>query len=226
MPARGLTIECRSSTAANVSPISSQVAPERCLSYDEKPLSIFQKLKDANKNPVFMLRHIKDIKSPIAGAHAKHAARREKRLREGKHVSGEGREGSIREFTRATRLHHPTNLQPVARSPNSPNPGTSGLGNDGDDKDKDGNKDDDDKHHGLGYALAIYPYMADRDDEFDVNVGDTFVILNKTKGWWVVHRDTSATKASDIVRSGWVPQGCLLETSGKLPSNTATARLD
>ncbi|KAK9898161.1 hypothetical protein P389DRAFT_29921 [Cystobasidium minutum MCA 4210] len=185
---------------------------ERCLSYDEKPLSIFQKLKDANKNPVFMLRHIKDIKSPIAGAQAKHAARREKRLREGKHVSGEGREGSIREFTRATRLHHPTNLQPVVRSPNSPNPASGSLGNADDDKDKDG-KDDDDKHHGLGYALAIYPYMADRDDEFDVNVGDTFVILNKTKGWWVVHRDTTATKASDIVRSGWVPQGCLLETS-------------
>lgn len=194
---------------------------ERCLSYDEKPLSLFQKLKDSNQNPVFMLRHIKDIKSPIAVANTKHAARREKRLKEGKHIIGEGREGSIREFTRATRLHHPTNLQPVKGAPNSPNPGTNpGLDDEKDNKDggTSSNKDDDDKdggkdHHGLGYALAIYPYMADRDDEFDVNVGDTFVILNKTKGWWVVHRDTRATKESDIVRSGWVPQGCLLETS-------------
>jgi len=39
---------------------------ERCLSYDEKPLLLFQKLKDASKNPVFMLKHIKDIRSPIA----------------------------------------------------------------------------------------------------------------------------------------------------------------
>lgn len=49
---------------------------ERCLSYDEKPLLLFQKLKDASKNPVFMLKHIKDIRSPIAVAQQKQAARK------------------------------------------------------------------------------------------------------------------------------------------------------
>lgn len=49
---------------------------ERCLSYDEKPLLLFQKLKDAKKNPVFMLKHIKDIRSPIVVAQQKHAARK------------------------------------------------------------------------------------------------------------------------------------------------------
>lgn len=49
---------------------------ERCLSYDEKPLLLFQKLKDAKKNPVFMLKHIKDIRSPIAVAQQKHALRK------------------------------------------------------------------------------------------------------------------------------------------------------
>ena len=49
---------------------------ERCLSYDEKPLLLFQKLKDARKNPVFMLKHIKDIRSPIVVAQQKHAARK------------------------------------------------------------------------------------------------------------------------------------------------------
>lgn len=49
---------------------------ERCLSYDEKPLLLFQKLKDSKKNPVFMLKHIKDIRSPIAVAQQKHAARK------------------------------------------------------------------------------------------------------------------------------------------------------
>src|SRR6266404_1285075 len=48
---------------------------ERCLSYDEKPLLLFQKLKDAKKNPVFMLKHIRDIRSPIAVAQQKQAAR-------------------------------------------------------------------------------------------------------------------------------------------------------
>ena len=38
----------------------------------------FQRLKEANMNPVFMLRHMKDIRSPIAMAAVKHAARREK----------------------------------------------------------------------------------------------------------------------------------------------------
>jgi hypothetical protein len=49
---------------------------ERCLSYDEKPLLLFQRLKDAKKNPVFMLKHIKDIRSPIQVAQQKHAARK------------------------------------------------------------------------------------------------------------------------------------------------------
>lgn len=31
---------------------------ERCLSYDEKPLLLFQKLKESGQRPVFMLRHI------------------------------------------------------------------------------------------------------------------------------------------------------------------------
>jgi hypothetical protein len=51
------------------------MSTERCLSYDEKPLLLFQKLKDAKKNPVFMLKHIRDIRSPIAVAQQKQAAR-------------------------------------------------------------------------------------------------------------------------------------------------------
>jgi hypothetical protein len=31
---------------------------ERCLSYDEKPLLLFQKLKESGQKPVFMLRHM------------------------------------------------------------------------------------------------------------------------------------------------------------------------
>ena len=31
---------------------------ERCLSYDEKPLMLFQKLKEGGQKPVFMLRHM------------------------------------------------------------------------------------------------------------------------------------------------------------------------
>lgn len=42
-----------------------------------------------------------------------------------------------------------------------------------------------------------------------------FVILQKTKGWWVVHRDLGPSGASDTGtrKSAWVPAGCLLETN-------------
>jgi bZIP factor len=57
-----------------ITPLGNRI--ERCLSYDEKPLLLFQKLKDSKKNPVFMLKHIKDIRSPIAVAQQKQAARK------------------------------------------------------------------------------------------------------------------------------------------------------
>src|SRR5882762_10497169 len=65
----------QSSTSVNTG-LSAGNRIERCLSYDEKPLLLFQKLKDASKNPVFMLKHIKDIRSPIAVAQQKQAARK------------------------------------------------------------------------------------------------------------------------------------------------------
>jgi hypothetical protein len=41
---------------------------ERCLSHDEKPLPLFQKLENAKKDPVITLKRIKDIRSPISDA--------------------------------------------------------------------------------------------------------------------------------------------------------------
>ncbi|KAH9995588.1 hypothetical protein BJV77DRAFT_1059707 [Russula vinacea] len=67
----------------------------------------------------------------------------------------------------------------------------------------------------ISYAVAIYPYMAEQEDEFDVVVGDTFVIISRARGWWVVQRDPQEGK------QGWVPAGCLLET--RIPVATAVA---
>jgi hypothetical protein len=116
---------------------------ERCLSYDEKPLLLFQRLKEASQNPVFMLRHIKDIKSPIALASAKSAARKEKKRR--------GDEsGTAGDRPTTGEGPHP-----------QPMPGAGEAG--------------------IGFALSIYPYTSEREDEFDVTVGDTFVILSKVR---------------------------------------------
>lgn len=67
-----------------------------------------------------------------------------------------------------------------------------------------------------------------------------FVILSKTKGWWVVHRDQAPTTTSATSpnpdrhrparKSAWVPAGCLLETSvpplSLLPADAAAAAAD
>ncbi|KAL1918184.1 uncharacterized protein VTP21DRAFT_3450 [Calcarisporiella thermophila] len=42
---------------------------QRCLGYDEKPLIIIQKLKEAKENPVLMLKHIKHVQPPPSGEH-------------------------------------------------------------------------------------------------------------------------------------------------------------
>jgi bZIP factor len=92
----------------------------------------------------------------------------------------------------------------------------------------------------ISYAVAIYPYMAEQEDEFDVvvyvflffrvrstrstiNSGDTFVIISRARGWWVVQRDPTGTGIvdSDTTKQGWVPAGCLLET--RIPVATAVA---
>lgn len=136
---------------------------ERCLAYDEKPLMLFQRLKENNANPVFMLRHIKDIKSPITVASAKHAMRRDRRPAN----AGAGldrppvtdRQGVT--MARPTRLHHPPVLLP--------------LGKDGAEAaaDDDPEKPPVSPREAPGYCISIYPYLAEREDEFDVAVGDS-----------------------------------------------------
>jgi len=77
----------------------------------------------------------------------------------------------------------------------------------------------------VSYAVAIYPYMAEQEDEFDVVVGDTFIILSRARGWWVVQRDPTGSGVvhTDDVKQGWVPAGCLLETNVPVASAIAEA---
>ncbi|SPO29970.1 probable MAP kinase pathway-interacting protein [Ustilago trichophora] len=201
---------------------------ERCLSYDEKPLLLFQKLKENEQSPVFMLRHIRDVKSPIAIAEAKAASKLQERESEGS-TSAKKRSAPRADRRRIVAGTPP----PGAVVTNASNPVEVGPAADLPERNK----------VAKTYAVAIYPYMPERDDEFDVNVGDTFVVINKAKGWWIVQRDAKGDGAGDVVysvpasetssgeddgitysnyraeyASGWVPAGCLLETSRPLGS--------
>jgi hypothetical protein len=56
-----------------------------------------------------------------------------------------------------------------------------------------------------------------------MNSGNTFVIISRERGWWVVQRDPAGTGVvdSDTRKQGWVPAGCLLET--RIPVAAARA---
>jgi protein STE50 len=55
--------------------------------------------------------------------------------------------------------------------------------------------------------------------------GDTFVILSRARGWWVVQRDPTGSGVvdTDTTKQGWVPAGCLLETNVPVASAIAEA---
>lgn len=174
------------------------------MSYDEKPLLLFQKLKDAKKNPVFMLKHIKDIRSPIVVAAQKHAARK----------ASESSSPSKPATAPAGHSHNrsvtgrPSKLQVNGLATGTPPLGTAGaqpawpelMSPSVENKDKmdelggdlrirsmaagaaateeapEASTSTSGRHEGLlqstnlSYAVAIYPYMAEQDDEFDVVV--------------------------------------------------------
>lgn len=183
---------------------------ERCLSYDEKPLLLFQKLKDAKKNPVFMLKHIKDIRSPIAVAQQKQAARRASEGTSAKSTSSTPQAQGQTSQSQDARIH-PPKLEVNSHLGNAaPAIMTGGAGVQGGwpevmspaaDKDRNSDELNSDSHKtqnsavasgsgsaemtdtnppailreippstGVSYAVAIYPYMAEQEDEFDVVV--------------------------------------------------------
>ncbi|KAI0731203.1 hypothetical protein C8Q76DRAFT_670039 [Earliella scabrosa] len=222
---------------------------ERCLSYDEKPLLLFQKLKDAKKNPVFMLKHIKDIRSPIAVAQQKQAARKASATEAGSakstpapsastHVSPGQDRGRPPQLKVNSHLPNQTpglltgvpNGQsgwPELMSPLVENKGDAGADSSKTQGDAGTSGAGDTTDGGappvlremppateVSFAVAIYPYMAEQEDEFDVVVGDTFIIVSRARGWWVVQRDPAGAGQvdQDPSKQGWVPAGCLLET--------------
>ncbi|KAE8221282.1 hypothetical protein CF326_g8592, partial [Tilletia indica] len=291
---------------------------ERCVTYEEKPLLLFQKLKESKQNPIFMLRHIRDVKNPIALAKAKAEARKGSVGGGGGGATGlvkipskdtasedAGASSKTANTSAAAALAKGNKVaQTVARfetsspklppattptsevgPPNSattaaaPPPATTSNKKAGSGSGhtlvalgsrewaeamavralKNGHEVGKpvltgaatrlpasapvasasgaaaavagaEKKSGEGtgtaispgqppgsasstsaatnspspplsrkYAIAIYPYPSERDDEFDVELGDTFVVLSKIYGWWAVERDPRADEEDDDV---------------------------
>ncbi|KAG9045934.1 Adaptor for signal transduction [Tulasnella sp. UAMH 9824] len=183
---------------------------ERCLSLDEKPLLLFKKLKDAGKNPVFMLRHVRDIRAPISVAQGKQAEKKGRNESTDPTQNGQTKKADKVANAAYARLQQTPADGDRSRTATE----TTNTGN------GPGHTDAQITWSGVSYAIAIYPYGADYDDEFDVRVGAMFVVLRRSKGWWEVQRDPTGSGAvDDRARRCWVPAGCLLETS--VPPATA-----
>ncbi|WFD01515.1 hypothetical protein MOBT1_000181 [Malassezia obtusa] len=194
---------------------------ERCLTYEEKPLLLLQKLRESGTQPWFVVRHLRDVESPIALAEKKLQLRRRDAGRQSKNEAmrlraalldpdeprASERVVSVSQYRlRAAPDAEQTlqNARILGPAATVPLPSAAAQ----------------------TYALAIYPYESEREDEFDVRAGDAFIVLAKAKGWWALRRDSLADGHGDVylpsdlgerraveVWTGWVPAGCLLETS-------------
>ncbi|WFD35061.1 hypothetical protein MCUN1_001909 [Malassezia cuniculi] len=201
---------------------------ERCLSYDERPLLLYRRLRESGQNPKFVLKYMFEVRSPIDMAQSKLQMRSaERRLQ--KHealraravlVDMDNQSNDQRVFSVSHWLRQPSYSgyfgEELLRRAKVMGPGTQLP-----------------HSQGVTFAVAVYPYESDREDEYDVATGDTFVVLAKSKGWWTVRRDSVADGKGDIfmpvvrpltdpslaqatvpiaeIWTGWVPAGCLLE---------------
>lgn len=179
---------------------------ERCISYDERPLVVLYRMRESMPDTSLQLRPVSELDSPWTIAQRKLAAKW--------HSGAQGPPKHEALHQRAARIAtEAMGLLTVHAFEALRGPLPS-----------------DTRVHGpmttlppepVSYAVAIYPYESDRDDEFDVQAGDTFVVLSKAKGWWALRRDSAADGRGDVylanknaapeIWTGWVPAGCLLE---------------
>mgnify|MGYP002717330548 FL=1 len=183
---------------------------ERCIAYDEKPLMILQRMREIMPETKLILRRVHDIESPLVLArrkfiekrreiqNTKHEAMRLRAAPPGITVSVDSHIMSVRVLLTmqggAESLANARTMGPAA----------------------------DIAFKTISHAVAIYPYVSERGDEFDIQPGDTFIVLSKCKGWWALRRDSVADGRGDVflldpvklgveIWTGWAPSGCLLE---------------
>ncbi|WFD43147.1 hypothetical protein MPSI1_001800 [Malassezia psittaci] len=197
---------------------------QRCLTLEEKPLLILQKLREARNQPWVVVQHISDIESPIelgekklqsrrkdAGNKSKNEAMRLRaRILDPNESQAEERAFGVSQWLMRADISGKMAEQKL-KSAKIMGPAANVFAQ---------------SSQSQTFALAIYPYESEREDEFDIQAGDAFIVLAKAKGWWALRRDSLADGQGDVyvsndlngsetveIWTGWVPAGCLLETS-------------
>lgn len=182
---------------------------ERCISYDECPLVVLYRMRETMPDTTLQLRPASEIESPWTIAQRKITGKwhGEPPNSPHKHDALHCRAARTvkEEVAGLLTMHAFERLRPDALTPKTRMQGPAATL----------------PAEPLSYAVAIYPYESDREDEFDVRAGDTFIVLSKAKGWWALRRDSAADGRGDVylasshavaeIWTGWVPAGCMLE---------------
>ena len=184
---------------------------EYCLRYDEKPLDLLNQKRDGGATTAtFVLKHIDDMPSPIRTVASRQVDIRGAGIMLGtEELIGGRMEGPIPDFSPAG----PVNLSVALVSAKPPAQSqVETIADAGPMTDV----------AARTHAVAVYPHVAERNDDFDVKVGDTFVILRKDGGWWGVHHATPVTSEQDVIRL----DTCGLRTRSHRWGRSSHARLD
>ncbi|CAG8543206.1 9227_t:CDS:2 [Paraglomus occultum] len=138
---------------------------ERCLSYDEKPLVLFQKLKEAGRNPCFALKNINELQCPVATVEQTFNSVKANKSKR-----------------RTTLLNK--ELPPAPHELEQQNSTAQTYDNN--------EQDDIERVEGNGAAMVVFPYVPENADEVNVIVGDVVTIRAKSEGWCYVEKGGQA----------------------------------
>ncbi|KAI9144248.1 ras association (RalGDS/AF-6) domain-containing protein [Paraphysoderma sedebokerense] len=139
---------------------------ERCLGYDESPLSVYNQLKEAGEDPVFVLKHIKQVKNPAS------------------RTSDQSVVSSVHSGSLLGLNSSKNDISASSSSLNNTNSGQLTKSNEGNLNGSDAILNSDE-----GTAVVIYEYAAQREDELDISIGDKLNIKQRSTGWYVVEKN-------------------------------------
>ncbi|KAG0230324.1 Adaptor for signal transduction [Mortierella sp. GBA43] len=204
---------------------------QRILTYNEKPLLLMKQLKENKESPVFMLKHIKQMKSPAVNTASPPSSLPPRKSTDllnkelpippesmggaalsvgsglTNNMSAQMNGGGASQTRSGMTASTISNASTVIASSSSSITGANGRSDSSSGYSTTTMEPKPENYvqetvEASGTAVALYEWEAKRDDELNVKVGDEFKIKSKGHGWWIVQRGDEI---------GWIPASILSE---------------